>query len=49
MVHKIVRGIRMEPVLAAKCAAKAAEQGMTFSEWVRDLLRYEVGIRKPKR
>lgn len=52
MTQKIVRGIRMEPVLAAKCAAKAAEHDMSFSEWVRGILRHAVGIqagRKPKR
>ena len=52
MTQKIVRGVRMEPVLAAKCAAKAAEHDLSFSEWVRGILRQAVGgqtMRKPKR
>lgn len=39
----------MEPVLAAKCAAKAAEQDVTFSEWVRGVLRQAVGIQPVRR
>jgi hypothetical protein len=38
--------IRLEPVLTAQCKAKASEKQMTFSEWVRTILRREVGLTK---
>jgi len=41
--NKVHRGLRLEPVLNARCDAKAAEASLTFSEWVRQILRREVG------
>ena len=39
MAQKIVRGIRIERVLAAKCDDEAARKGISFSEWAREQLR----------
>ena len=41
---KVHRGLRLEPVLSARCNAKASEKQLTFSEWVRQILRREVGL-----
>ena len=41
--------IRFEPVLKARCAAKASEQQMKLSEWVRTILRREVGLSERKK
>ncbi len=48
MAQKIVRGIRIERVLAAKCDDEAASKGISFSEWAREQLR-RIIERKPKR
>lgn len=49
MTHKIHRGLRLEPILSTRCDAKAAESQTTFSEWVRTILRREVGLGNLKR
>ncbi len=46
MTNKIHRGLRLEPILSTRCDAKAAESQTTFSEWVRNILRREVGLEK---
>jgi hypothetical protein len=46
---KIRRSMRMEPILSTRCDAQASEQQMTFSEWVRTILRREVGLQKKGR
>jgi hypothetical protein len=46
MTNKIHRGLRLEPILSTRCDAKASERQMTFSEWVRSVLRREVGLEK---
>jgi predicted HicB family RNase H-like nuclease len=33
----------LEPILSARCKALAEAQQLTFSEWVRQILRREVG------
>lgn len=45
-MNKIHRGLRLEPILSTRCDAKAAESQTTFSEWVRNILRREVGLEK---
>jgi len=47
MTKKLHRGIRLEPVLNARCEAAAADVGLNFSEWVREVLRREVGLKRP--
>ncbi len=44
--QKIFRGIRLEPMLSNRCDEKAAAKDVTFSEWVRQVLRREVGLTK---
>ena len=46
MTYKIFRGLRLEPILNARCNAKAEEAQTTFSEWARRILRQEVGLEK---
>lgn len=46
MTKKVHRGIRLEPILSTRCDAKASERQMSFSEWVRQILRREVGLGK---
>ena len=41
---KIRRSMRLEPMLSHRCDEKAAARQMTFSEWVRTILRREVGL-----
>lgn len=41
---KIRRSMRLEPILSTRCDAKAAQSQTTFSEWVRNVLRREVGL-----
>lgn len=48
MTNKLIRSLRLEPVLSARCDAKAAESQTTFSEWVRDILRREVGLTRQR-
>jgi hypothetical protein len=43
---KIHRTMRLEPILSTRCNAKASEAQQTFSEWVRTILRREVGLLK---
>lgn len=45
---KIRRSMRLEPILSTRCDAKAAESQTTFSEWVRNILRREVGLETRK-
>lgn len=45
-MRKLHRGIRLEPILSTRCNAKASEAQQTFSEWVRQILRREVGLVK---
>lgn len=45
---KLNRGIRLEPILNARCNAQAAESHLTFSEWVRQILRRETGLMMKK-
>lgn len=45
-MNKINRCIRFEPVLIARCEAKAQAEQLTFSEWLRELARREVGLEK---
>ncbi len=42
MIHKKTESIRLPHLLTARCKALAAEQQMSFSEWVRDVLRRAV-------
>jgi hypothetical protein len=49
MSQKIHRGLRLEPILSKRCEAKASEAQQTFSEWVRTILRREVGLEKKGR
>jgi hypothetical protein len=44
-ISKIHCGIRLEPVLVARCKALATEQQTTFSELVRLILWREVGVK----
>lgn len=46
MTRKIHRGLRLEPVLSARCNAAASEKQLSFSEWVRLILRREVGLKR---
>ena len=46
---KVHRGLRLEPTLNTRCNSKASQQDMTFSEWVRQILRREVGLISKKR
>jgi len=43
-MKKITRGIRFEPLLIARCEAKASAEQLSFSEWLRELARREVGL-----
>lgn len=38
--------IRFEPLLMAQCKLKAAEQDIKVSEWMRRIVRREVGLEK---
>jgi len=42
MTKKIVRGLRLEPVLNAQANAVAEEKQLSFSEWIRNLIREAV-------
>lgn len=41
--------LRFEPILKAQCDAKAAEHGMTFSEWIRLIARQAISRRAKNR
>ena len=43
-MKKITQCIRFEKVLKGKCTARATAQQLTLSEWVRQILRREVGL-----
>jgi hypothetical protein len=51
MTKKIVRGLRLEPMLYAQCNAMAAARELPFCEWVRSILRREVETltKRPKK
>lgn len=44
-MKKITRGVRFEPMLIKRCEALASVEELTFSEWLRQLARREVGLR----
>jgi predicted HicB family RNase H-like nuclease len=48
MLSKRIHTIRLEPVLSTRCLALASEHQQSFSEWVRTILRREVGLLKGK-
>lgn len=48
MAYKIPRTFRLEPILSTRCDAQAAESQTSFSEWVRTILRREVGLTSKK-
>jgi predicted HicB family RNase H-like nuclease len=46
---KIHRGLRLEPVLSARCDAMASEKQLSFSEWARQVLRkatHQSGVKR---
>jgi predicted HicB family RNase H-like nuclease len=46
MTKKIHRALRLEPILSRRCDDAASEKQLTFSEWIRQVLRREVGLKK---
>lgn len=44
MNTKVHHGLRLEPILSTRCKALATEAHLSFSEWVRNILRREVGL-----
>lgn len=48
-MRSVRMAFRLEPVLLAECHALATEAGLTLSEWVREILRREVGLTTRKR
>ena len=45
-MKKITRGLRCEPLLIKRCEERASSEQLKFSEWVRQVLRREVGLDK---
>lgn len=48
MIKSIFKGLRIEHILDAKTKERAASVGLQWSEWVRQVLRKEVGLIKDK-
>lgn len=44
-MKKITRGVRFEPLLIARCEAKASAEQLSFSEWIRSIARRECGMK----
>lgn len=45
-LQTVFKGIRMDEVLAANCEAAAARAQVPLSEWVRQVLRRAVGLKR---
>lgn len=48
-MKKITKGIRLEPLLINRAEARAATEQLKLSEWVRQLIRRELGFRNELR